>query len=230
MSSSADLSKCYSFVSCQINPPPPHEHPAAHHKPRPAVTISRQTGAGAMEVAQKLADLLQARQPVPCRWTVFDKNLVVKMLEEHNLPEQLARFIPEDRISYIRDMVEEVLGLHPPSETLIRQISETIVHLAEIGHVILVGRAANVATRHMRNVFHVRLIAPLDKRVAQVMARGSMSHEAALEFVKKEDAARKHYLKTYFKVDTDDQLLYDMILNTDRLTSDEAAEAIGERF
>ncbi|MCX6902664.1 MAG: cytidylate kinase-like family protein, partial [Verrucomicrobia bacterium] len=185
-------------------------------------------GSGAMEIAQKLSDFLQARIPGSCGWAVFDKNLVTKMLEDHNLPKQLAEFLPEDRISRIKDMMEEVLGLHPPSDTLIHQISETIVHLAELGHVILVGRAAHVITRQAQNVFHVRLIAPMEKRQAQVMARRQMAPEAALDFIKKEDVARKHYLKAYFRADPDDDLLYDLVINTARFSPEEAATLIGE--
>jgi hypothetical protein len=175
-----------------------------------------------------LADYLQVHTPAPCGWAVFDKNLVTQMLREHDLPEQLAQFIPEDRISNIRDLVESLLGLHPPSETLVRQVSETAIHLAEMGHVILVGRAAHIVTRHMENVFHVRLVAPLDNRVEVVVNRGQMDPPAARAFIEKEDAARRHYLKAYFGKDPDDVLLYDLVLNTARFSTEEAARLIGE--
>jgi cytidylate kinase len=228
MTTGSDLAKCLSFISCHVTPPSsqgPHE---SHALLRPAITLSRQTGSGAMHVARALAAYLQQRQPVRCAWTVFDKNLVAKMLEEHNLPEQLARFLPEDRISRIRDVVEELLGLHPPSETLVRQIGETVVHLAEMGNAILVGRAANLITRHMKNVFHVRLVAPIEKRVAQIVATRQISPATALEFLKKEDAARKGYLREFFHHDPDDVLLYDLVVNTARLTPEQAAHLIGD--
>jgi cytidylate kinase len=228
MMTGADVNKCFSFISCHLSPPARQERLRTPARFRPAVTISRETGSGAMEMADKLAEYLQTRAPGPCGWAVFDKNLVARMLQEHDLPDQLAQFIPEDRVSSIRDMMEQVLGLHPPSETLVRQIGETVVHLAELGHVILVGRAANIITRRMTNVFHVRLVAPLEKRLVRVQARRQVSREAALELIKKEDAARRHYFKTYFKADPDDLLLYDLTINTDRIASDEAARLIGE--
>lgn len=228
MSNELNADRCFAFIGCQINPPP-HAHYASQVRPNPTVTISRQTGSGAMDIASRLAVYLQARAPGPRGvWTVFDKNLVEKVLEEHNLPKELAKFMPENRVSAIQDMVEEVLGLHPPSWTLLRQTTETILHLAELGNVILVGRAANVVTRQMKNAFHVRLVAPLEKRVEQVVARGKIGREDALDFIKREDLGRRRYLKDYFKADIDDIMLYDMVVNTGRIPPQEAAQLIGD--
>src|SRR5947209_3275271 len=53
----------------------------------PAVTISDQTGAGAHEISNRLAALLQAREPEDApRWAVYDRLLVEEMLKEHHLP------------------------------------------------------------------------------------------------------------------------------------------------
>jgi hypothetical protein len=227
MKTENDLKECLSFISCQLSGPARRARQGATLA-RPAVTVARQTGAGAMEIARKLAEWLQERAPGPCTWTVFEKNLVARMLQDHDLPAQLAQFIPEDRVPVVRDVIENVLGLHPLSETLIRQISETIVHLAEIGHVILVGRAANVITRQMPNVFHVRIIAPLEERIQRVRAHTQLDRAAALKLVQREDAARRRYFRDYFKADAEDDLLYDLVVNTARLSQDDAARLIGE--
>ena len=95
--------KCLSFVSCQLNPQAKLWQP--HAKPPPVVTISRQTGTGAMAVAAELAAFLQASQAKPCHWTVFDKNLVAQVIEDHKLPKEVARFMSEERVSAIQDAV-----------------------------------------------------------------------------------------------------------------------------
>ena len=51
-----------------------------------AVTLSRQTGCGAFVVAEKLAHYLQEHSKSGSPWTVFDRNLMDKVLEDHNLP------------------------------------------------------------------------------------------------------------------------------------------------
>ena len=136
--------------------------------------------------------------------------------------------MPEDRVSTIEDAVEELLGLHPPSKALLQQTSETIRHLAEVGHVILIGRAANMITSGMRNVFHARLVAPLEQRVELVMANKHLDHKAALEFIRKSDLGRRRYLKDHFHTDIDDNLQYDLVLNTARFRQHEVAQLIGE--
>lgn len=220
------LDRCFAYVRSHTAPAA-QRHPP-HAPPRPSVTISRQSGSGAMAIANKLADFLQTRDPAPGGWTVFDKNLVEKVLEEHSLPKEVARFMPEDRVSAIQDMMEELLGLHPASWTLLRETTETILHLATLGNVILVGRGSSVITRQLNNVFHVRLIAPLEKRVEVVMKRSHLTRMAALASIEKEDRGRERYLKRYFKADIDDRLLYDLVINTARIPPDTAAQLIGE--
>lgn len=218
--------KCLSFIRCDLGPEGKRWHP--HTKLMPAVTLSRQTGCGVKAIAAALAELLQDHSPAPCQWTVFDKNLVERVLEEHKLPKEVAKFMLEDRVSAIQDAVEEMLGLHPSSRTLLAQTTETIRRLAELGNVILIGRAANIITRHMRNVFHVRLVAPLDHRVERIMARDQLDRRSALEFIRKSDLGRKRYLKDHFHTDIDDSLEYDLVINTARLPDREAAHLIEE--
>ena len=89
----------------------------------------------------------------------------------------------------VADALEELLGLHPSSWTLIQQTAETIWRLAQMGHVILVGRGANLITAKLASVFHVRLIGSLEKRVAPSRATGRDA-AAALAFVKAEDGGQ----------------------------------------
>jgi cytidylate kinase len=193
------------------------------------VTISRQTGSGAHIVAEKLAALLQAHTPKEaCPWTVFDRNLVEKVLEDHNLPQRLARFMPEDRVSEIADTMDELFGLHPSSWTLVRQTTETILHLAELGNVILIGRGATVITGKVDYVFHVRLVGSLEKRVAHIQELHGLNKQAALELVRREDRGRRRYLKAHFKTDLDDPLFYHLVINTDLVSYENAAQLIAD--
>ena len=56
---------------------------------RPFVTISRESGAYGMTIAEMLAEYLrkrERRQDAP--WTVFDKELIKKVIEEHEFPKK----------------------------------------------------------------------------------------------------------------------------------------------
>ncbi len=223
MKTASHSDQCLSFISCQINPDA-KRWLAAHP---PAITLSRQTGAGAMTIASELATFLESHNPPAGHWTILDKNLVEKVLEAHKLPPEVARFMPEDRVSSIQDTIEEMLGLHPSSRTLWQQTSETVRHWAALGQVILIGRAANVITREMNNVFHVRLVAPIEIRVQQIMARQQLDHAAAIKLIHHHDGGRKRYLHAHFNTDIDDNLQYDLVINTARLPHRSVAQLIG---
>ena len=223
------LENCLSFINCQLHPPrlpmvEPEERPQ-----RRAITISRQSGSGGHSVAEKLVNLLRARDPEPAGpWTVFDRELVKKVLEDHHLPSRLEKFMPEDKISEISDAMDELFGLHPPSWTLVHKAAHTILHLAELGKVVIIGRGANVITNKLDYAFHVRLVGSLERRVKYMETVNGIHHNQALELVCREDLGRKRYLKKYFNKNIDDPLLYHLVINTDLISHDEAATLIAD--
>jgi cytidylate kinase len=219
---------CRSYIDCQTKRA---EAVAWEHRKKealPVVTISRQAGAGGVSVAQKLAQYLQQHDTrAACPWTVFDKRLVEKMLEDHKLAENVARFMPDEIYSEIRDTVEELLGLHPARWTLVEKMSETILHIAQMGNAILVGRGANVIIGFVPNAVHVRLVGAYERRVRYCQAFYNFTAEQAAGFIKQTDQGREHFLKRHFGRDIDDPRLYHLVINTDVVTHDEAASIIG---
>jgi cytidylate kinase len=193
------------------------------------VTISRQTGSGAFVVAEKLAYYLQHHSSGDaCPWTVFDRNLMDKVLEDHNLPTRLAKFLPEDRVSQIEDILADVFEVHPPAQTVIEQTIETILKLAGLGNVILIGRGSPVITATLPHVLRIRLTAPLEMRVEHVCQFYRLTGTEAHKFCLNQDRGRERYLKKYFNADINDPLLYHLIINTGLVGYDDAAKLIGD--
>lgn len=228
MKTGDSFERCLTFINCHIQPPHGYLRALSEGMPRMSVTLSRETGSGAGTVSEKLAEFLQAHCPDACPWTIFDKNLMEKVMEEHHLPKQMAEFLPENRTSAINDALEELLGLHPSSRTVHYQTAETILHLVELGRVILIGRGANVVTGKLPQVIHVRLVGSFEARLARVREQLQMSQKEAEDFIRRSDQGRAKYLRKYYGKKIDDPLLYDMVLNTDRVAFDEAARLIGE--
>lgn len=220
------LEKCISFIESELQAKSKESPRSA--TTRPAVTISRMTGAGGHTVASNLADYLQMHVPSHDPWTVFDQNLVDKVLEDHHIHKRFADFMKEGHKSMLRDSVEEWIGLHPSFWTLVQKTNATILQLARMGNVILVGRGATLITGKLKNVFHVRLVASLEKRIEYGQQLYNLDRKAALTFIKKMDEGRKRYLKDNFDADVDDPLLYHLIINTDLVRYDEAARVIGD--
>jgi cytidylate kinase len=227
MNPHASLDKCLTFIDCQLDSksaPAPRLQPLRYR----AVTISRESGSGGHVVAEKLAEFLQANAPNPsCAWTIFDQNLVERVLEDHHLPKRLAQFMPEDYVSDISDAMDELFGLHPASWTLVEQTAETILRLAQLGNVILIGRGASVVTSKLDHVFHVRLIASEEKRAEFLQELEKISKKAAVQMMRSEDRGRARYVNKHYAADIADPLLYHLIINTERVGYEQAARVIG---
>ena len=195
----------------------------------PCITISREAGAGSGLIAEKLIQLLSPLskdQNAP--WAVFDKNLIEKVLEDHHLPKQIAKFLGEEKRSLLTQTMNEMLGVHPPLLKLYHKETETILHLAHVGNCVLIGRGANIITASVKNVFHIRLIAPLELRIKNVQEFYGNTKKEAVDFVKKEDAKRNVFIKDHFNKNAEDPLLYHAIINTGFFSLDEVAKIISD--
>ena len=194
----------------------------------PAITISRECGAGASPVANFIADTLNSQRinngSPP--WTIFDRNLVERVLAEHELPKEAARFMPEDVTPELRTAFEEFLGLHPSSFALLQFTNETILRLARAGNVIIVGRGGNIVTAGLPNAVHLRFVAPLKYRIREIERQLGLSRKDALEHILKVDRARRRYLKRNFNAKIDDPLAYHLTINTGRMSLEAAARLI----
>jgi cytidylate kinase len=195
---------------------------------RPTITISRQSGAGALTVANLVAKQLDSTHQgdPPCSWAVFDRNLAQRILEDHQLSTTMERFIPEDAKLPLTDALESALGLHPSFWLLRQHTVETIRRLAMQGNVILVGRGASAITLQLAHVLHIRLVAPFADRVANFSDYHQLTQEKAARLVRETDDRRRRYVRAYFEMDPDDPINYDLIINTGRSGFEHAAQMI----
>ena len=223
--SNASLERCFSFVHSHTAAP---GHPPVYPVARRAVTISRQAGCGAVIIAERLAQYLQRHtRHATAKWTVFDRELMDKVLADHDLPKYLKKFLPEDRTSQIEDALADLFGVHPPTRTVVQQTSETLLQLAGIGCAIIVGRAGNIVTANLPDVLHVRLVAPLEDRIERICRDDNKTPDEARRFCIEEEQARARYVKTYFHADVDDAMLYHMVINTSRVGLENSVRIIG---
>ncbi len=215
----------YSYIASQCCRT--HEELTAEN-PLGFVTISREAGAGGLTIGEKLAKQLNQELPMSCPWTVFDKTFVEEILRDHHLPQRIAPFLKEAPIPEVEDILQDLFGLRPSQFTLVKRTNETILRLAKLGRVIIVGRGASILTAHIPGGVHVRLVAPLKKRIGHIQAYFEMTEKEANIFIEKEDQGRAEYLRKYFNQDIRNPLLYDLVLNTDTISYDEVAQIISD--
>lgn len=195
----------------------------------PCITISRQTGSGSYEVSEKLINLLQKKTKEPENpWTYFNKELIQKVIEDFKLPKVFTSYIVEDKYSHITDAVNELLGVKPSEWTIVHKSTEIILQLARYGKVIIVGRGSSVITSKLPNSFHIRLVAPIENRLKHVQEVFYISKAEAMEYIQKEDACRNKYLKSHFFRVPNDEMLYHLIINTGKMSYNEAASIIAD--
>lgn len=215
---------CKGYINAQSSVPPGKAKPVL-----PAITISREAGAGAVTIGKDLIQHLEKRMSHPeYPWAIFDRNLVEQILEDHELPKTIKKFMPEDIPSGLVSSVEELFGLHPSEWTMFEHTTDTILRLARAGHCIIVGRGANIITARMSNVFHVRLVAPVEQRIKHCEGFYSLTYAEAVKFVDSADLARRRYVSRYFKKNIDDPHDYDLVINTGRIRLDQVACLISD--
>ncbi len=198
---------------------------------RPAVAISPQTGSGALQIAEGLAEYFRMHAPAAdggLLWRVFAKDLMAKVLEDHHLPAHMAASLVEDASNPVEDVLYELLGVHPASWVFVPDSIETVLKLVRAGNVILVGWGSNVITRKLPNVFHVRLVGSVECRVARLQARQRLSPKGALALIEQGDRGRERYVRRHFHQQLSDVLLYDLTINTDHFSDAEVVRLIGD--
>ena len=156
----------------------------------------------------------------------LDKDLLIYALTSHHLPERLAEFLPEDRVSEIKAVIGELVGLHPPLWELEHQVAETIRQLARSGRVIFAGRAAHLVTRSFPGGFHVRLVAGKETRIKRMMALRALRPGGGGGPHRKDRPRPERFVRTYFGEDIDDPHTYDLVINTDRISAPAAARMV----
>jgi cytidylate kinase len=195
--------------------------------PDPSIVITRETGAGALTVAELLEEKL-SHDGRDGKWTIFDRNLAQEILTEKNLSPELEKWLAEDTGLPVENIIAEMLGIRPTNWTLIQQTTRAVLRLVRSGRAIIVGRGAEVITSRLSFVIRVRLVAPLNKRVRHAAEFYHLTREKAAEYVEKSDQGRRSYLRQYFNADPDNPHLYDMILNTGTMSFEQVVHFIAE--
>ncbi|WP_269543205.1 AAA family ATPase [Cerasicoccus fimbriatus] len=193
----------------------------------PAITLSRQVGARGTTIAKLLVQHLEQEDAVTDPpWTLFDKNLIHRVLDDHNLPRYLEKFMTETKVNELQSAINEIVGLHPSMWELHEKVGDTIVRLLGRGHVILVGRGACVVGAGMRNVLNVRLVGSVKYRLLHMERLFDLCEKEAADRLLKDDRRRREFFRSHFGRDIEDPELYHLIINTDMLSDDEIVRII----
>lgn len=189
---------------------------------RPCVTISRQFGCEGFPLAVQLQKLFE--QGSGESWSIFDKVLIDRITQDEEIAMTLMKSL-EDPARYL-----ESFGFHPrgdfTSDEAFAKMAASILHFAQDGNAIIVGRGGAVLCRKLANSFHFRLEAGRDWRVAGLARRMGIAASAAAELERTESRLRERFLREYLGVAVDERSLYDAVFNNERHGVETIAHAI----
>lgn len=114
----------------------------------------------------------------------------------------------------------------PPSEAVREFIREAIHEVAERGDVVIVAHAASHAVGTAAGVLRVWITASPETRSQRLAAADGLSAEEAAKTIKSSDSARADYLKRFHGIGQELPTHYDLVINTDTLSADQAAALI----
>jgi cytidylate kinase len=162
------------------------------------ITISRLFGSGGEEIAMRVCELLGYRY--------FDSPLMAQFAAETGLVEDRFVNVLEDR---------QVPVLQNTIRAAYRQ-----------GNLVILGRGGQVLLKDCPDVLHVRVVASLDRRIERVRERMHTDQEGAWQMIFQRDEGSAGYLKRFYHVDWADSGLYHLVLNTDRVSVEMAAQIV----
>jgi cytidylate kinase len=110
----------------------------------------------------------------------------------------------------------------PPLERYRQLIRDVIAETAEQGRVVIVAHAASIALAGRSSVLRVLVTASTDVRVD----RQQEDARAARRTIAASDAGRADYLKRFYRIDRELPTHYDLVVNTDTLSTEQAASIV----
>jgi len=166
------------------------------------ITLSREMGSRGDDIARLVAERLGLQ--------LVGRDLINRAAKGAGAPEVALAEIDELGL----------LGVKPSAAALrlYRDQVTTVIHdLAAEGGVLLVGRGGQVILANQAGALHVRVIAPIEMRLALVQERCRVSMEVAAARIETSDSTRAAFLKRLFGVRGDEPRLYDLVINMARM-------------
>jgi cytidylate kinase len=180
------------------------------------ITVEREYGCGAAEIARHLASMLG--------WKLWDQELTAEIARVANVDPRSVSMCEERVDSGFQKLVKVFWrGSYERSADLAHQpfgpdrmveVGEQVMReIAERGNCVIVGRGAPYFLRERADVFHVFLYAPRNEKLRRIRAAGKGLSEAE-ELVDSVDRDRIHFVKHYFGADWPTRSLYHVMINT----------------
>jgi cytidylate kinase len=184
----------------------------------PCLLVSRELGAGGGQIARKVAERLG--------WAHFDKEIIEKLASQYGTPRVILHAVDEKKVGWLADVFNGWIEGHGFSQlSYVNRLGRLFNMAAKRGNVVIVGRGAKFLLPKAAG-FSVRIIAPMNFRVEQIVLRRGITVQEARVLVQNSDTNRKAFIKRYFHHDVADPHMHDLVVNIKQVTADFAVQMI----
>jgi cytidylate kinase len=178
----------------------------------PVIAMNQEMGSKGKDVAALLAEQLGL--------SLVRHEVVQHVAEKMHAKKSLVRRVMEGKAGIIE-------GMSTDKKSLAVYTGEEVFELALKGNLLIRGWGATYLLRQVPHVPCVRVCAPFDVRVKFLMERFDTDDEDVVrEELRRSDAAHIANMHHRFGVTWGDPLIYDLVLNTERLSVETCAEQI----
>lgn len=183
-----------------------------------SIAISRETGTHDTEIAHRLGERLG--------WQVYDHELLERMASDMHVRVGLLENVDERCVNWLQEATTMLSNVPNVRESqYVRQLVETTLTLGMEGRAVFVGRGAALILLP-ESTLRVALMAPLEHRIVTVMNERQLTHTQAGRYVAENDRRRAQFAKAHFCKEGIDPHLFDVVLNTARLSVDDCVELV----
>lgn len=192
----------------------------------PVITISREVGCNGLKLARLIAPRLNTYKS-NAKWRVLSKEVFYESARELNMePEKIRKtFKQSDKYTF-----EEILKAfsdksYKSERKIVKTVYDVILSFAIDGYCIIVGRAGHVIAHNIENALHIRLVAPLEYRVKNIMHNNKLNKEQAINFIDKVEKERMAFRKA-ISSDNIKSDLFDLCINRAMFNDEEIVDFI----
>ena len=197
------------------------------------ITISREVGSGGRTIGRALAEKLGVR--------FCDKNLINSLVEKFDLSAKNIEIIKGQKKNWLADILQRITPVphagalgstgqeFAPAVTndeLFRAESEILKEIAAQESCVIAGRSGFFILKDCPNKLDILIRSSLSNRISRIVEKQNVSREEAERIVERVDAQRENFVRRYTDTSRYDARNYDLVLNVDGLTGDEAVDII----
>ena len=186
------------------------------------ITVSREFGARGAALAKRIAGRIG--------FTVWNREIVQAIAEDSEANREIVDALDERRRKAVEDAVlGALMGTKVTNVQYVRSLMRLVQAISAHGSAIVVGRGANYILRPA-DALRVRIVSPLDHRVAMYARRMGISEKEARQVISESDAERADFVRHQFRRQVDEASDYDLIVNSSTFDLDEMADLVMQGY